>query len=263
MLSLSTDRTPTTTPELIEALQHGLKAQGITPKAVEAIGDAFPALSTLRLDLSDARLTRDCRPVKPQGEKLATATVERVEILGQPLYFEGTPLSLHLQAQGATAGLYLQNGSGCLVLENAAAGELTLEVPVAALEAALHRLAVEGGAKQGIEIKQTKVSFTQESAGAVSFRVEVTAKIFVMSATLALTGRLDLDQELNARISGLSLDGDAMIQKLAGGFAKPHLDRLEGRTISLASFTPAGMKVRSVELNADPQLKLQAVFGAD
>jgi len=76
-------------------------------------------------------------------------------------------------------------------------------------------------------------------------------------------GRLDLDASLNARVSALSLDGDSMVLKLVGGFAKPHLDRLEGRTISLASFTPAGMKVREIELSAGPQLKLRAVFGAD
>ncbi len=262
MLSLSADRTPTTTPELIEALQRGLQAQGLTPKKLEVTGDAFPALKDLRLDLSDAQLTRDFRPIRPQGENAATATFERVEILGQPVHFEGTPLDLHLHAQGATAGLYLQHGTGCVALENAASGQLALEISVVALEAALHRLAVEFGAKQGIEIKQTKLSFTQESASAVSFRIDVTAKVFIMSASIALTGKLEIDDTLNAHVFGLLLDGDAMIQKLVGGFAKPYIDRLEGRTISLASFTPAGLKVQGVELNAGPQLKLRATFAA-
>jgi len=263
MLPLSADRAPANAQELTEALQRGLQAQGLTPRAVEAAGSAYPSLSELRLDLSDSALTHEFRPKKAQGEKVASLQVARVEILGQPIFFERTPLTLQLQAQSATAGLYLEDGNGCLTLESAVSGELLLEVGVEALEAALHRLAVEAAAKQGVEVKQTKVSFTQESPGAVSFRVEVKAKVFIMSAALALTGRLDLDASLNARVSALSLDGDSMVLKLVGGFAKPHLDRLEGRTISLASFTPAGMKVREIELSAGPQLKLRAVFGAD
>lgn len=262
MLSLSADRPPTTIAELIEALQRGLQAQGITPKHIEVSGDSFPALKELRIDLSETHLSRSFRPTRPQGEKTSPATFESVEILGRPIQFEGTPLNLHVAVQGATAGLYLQDGTGCLALENATSGELTLDSGVAALEAALHRLAVEGGAKQGIDIKQTKISFTQEAAGVVSFRVDVTAKVFIMSASVALNGKLEVDEQLDARVSGLAITGDAMIEKIVSGFAKPHLDRWEGRTISLASFTPAGLKARSVELTAGSQLELRAKFVA-
>jgi hypothetical protein len=96
----------------------------------------------------------------------------------------------------------------------------------------------------------------------VSFRAEVTAKVFVMTAALALTGRIAIDDALNAKISDLKLDGDGMILKLAGSFAKPHLDRLEGRVFPLLAFAPGGLNLRNVEITAGERLRVHAVFGA-
>ena len=82
-----------------------------------------------------------------------------------------------------------------------------------------------------------------------------------MSATLALTGRLAVDDALNATLSNLALDGDAMILKLAGSFARPHMDRLEGRVFPLLAFTPAGLKLHDVQMTIGESLQVQAKFG--
>jgi hypothetical protein len=131
-----------------------------------------------------------------------------------------------------------------------------------ALEALIHALAVEAAAKQGLEVKKTNLTWTQEGPRTVAFRAEVTAKVFVMSATLALTGRLTIDEDFNARLSGLSLDGDGMILKLAGSYARPHLDRLEGRVFPLLAFTAGGLRLRNVELTAGATLHVRTEFGA-
>jgi hypothetical protein len=79
---------------------------------------------------------------------------------------------------------------------------------------------------------------------------------------LALTGRFTIDEQLNARLSDLSLDGDGMILKLAGSYARPHLDRLEGRVFPLLAFTPGGLALRDVKLTAGENLMVSARFGA-
>jgi hypothetical protein len=52
-----------------------------------------------------------------------------------------------------------------------------------------------------------------------------------------------------------------MILKLAAGFARPHLDRLEGRTFPLMTFTPAGLSLRDVEMTVGETLRVSAHFG--
>ncbi len=154
------------------------------------------------------------------------------------------------------------DGRGWLEPVSATSGNVSVEATREALESFLHSFAVGAAKKQGFEVKKTRLDCTQEGPRAVSFRAEGTAKVFVMSASLALTGKLAIDDELNAKLSNLALDGDGMILKLAGSYAKPHLDKLEGRAFPLMAFTAGGLRLHDVELTAGNSLRVQAKFGA-
>lgn len=262
MLPLLAESTPATIPELTEALTRGLQAQGLIPRQVVAEGGVFPKIERLRIDLTEARLTRQIRPPQVSGQPGPTVEVAQFELVGTPIYFETTALELRLVAEQVKSRLQMDAGRGSLVLESAATGTASVEIAREALEALLHQIAVEAAGKQGLEVRKTSLSFTQEGPRTVSFRAEVTAKVFVMSATLALTGRLSIDEQMNARISDLVLDGDAMILKLAGGYARPHLDRLEGRVFPLLAFAAGGLKLEDVVLTVGTTLKVQARLGA-
>jgi hypothetical protein len=262
MLPLLAEATPTTVTEFTEALRRGLERDGLTTREVLGEGAAFPTLEKLRIDLTDTQLTRAYRPSKlPPGGR-QEVPIAHFELLGAPVYFERAPLEVRLVAEGVKAAVAMGEGTGGFVLESAAAGDVSLQTTRAALETLLHALAVEAAAKQGLEVKKTSLQFTQEGPRVVSFRVEVTVKVFVMSAVLALTGQFTIDEALNARLSNLALDGDGMILKLAGSYARPHLDRLEGRVFPLLALTPDVLKLRDVELTAGETLRVRAQFGA-
>jgi hypothetical protein len=261
MLPLSAETTPTTVSELADALRRGFQEQKLSPVKIDADGADLSSVKKLHIDLSGTHLTREFRP--PNKEEAGKHIVEAAsfELLGAPVYFEKAPLEIRLVATGVRGGMDIKEGHGSLVVISAASGSVSVETPRVALETLLHSLAVEMAAKQGFEVRKTTLTFTQEGPRAVTFRAEVTAKVFVMSASLALTGRLTVDDALNARISNLALDGDGMILKLAAGFARPHLDRLEGRTFPLLTFTPAGLSLRDVEMTVGETLRASAHFG--
>ncbi len=261
MLPLSAEATPTTPTELTEALRRGLQEQGLNPQAIDARGDALSGVETLRIDLTGTQFTRAFRSPRAEAAGNNAVEIAQFDLLGAPVYFEKAPLEVRLTAAGVKAGMDVMDGHGALVLKSATSGTVSVEASREALETFLNSLAVEAAAKQGFEVRKTRLTFTQESPRAVAFRAEVTAKVFVMTAALALTGRLVIDDELNARISNLALDGDGMILKLAGSFAKPHLDRIEGRVFPLLAFTPGGLRLRDVELTAGERLLVRAQFG--
>ncbi len=262
MLPLLAESIPTNASALTEALTRGLQERGVTPRKVEVEGATFPQVETLCIDLSGAQLTREIRFPDAAGTSGNPLEIARLELIGAPVFFEKAPVEVRLVAERVVSHLEMNAGSGCLVLESAAAGTVFVEATRGALEALLHTIAVEAAAKQGLEVKKTKLTFTQEGPRTVAFRAEVTAKVFVMSASLALTGRLNIDDAMNARISDLSLDGDGMILKLASGYARPHLDRLEGRVFPLLAFTAGGLRLRNLELTAGDTLKVRAELGA-
>jgi len=80
---------------------------------------------------------------------------------------------------------------------------------------------------------------------------------------LALTGRLEIDDDFNARLSSLGLGGDAMVTNLAGSFLRPRLQQLEGRVFPLFAFLPAGLQLRDIQVAVAPALQVQARFGSD
>jgi len=261
MLPISGETFPATAQELSAALERGFGAGGITSPTITAEG-AYPQLAKLSIDLTGAQLTRDDRLRSFDGASAATVTVGHFEMFGEPLYFEKAPLTARLSGEGVQMRMTGDPQVGSLVLESAAAGQVSVEVTIEALESLLQSVAAEAAAKQGIEVKKTKLTLNQEGPRAVSFRAEVTAKIFVMSAMLALTGKLEIDDEFNARLSSLGLDGDAMVTNLAGSLLRPRLQQLEGRTFPLVAFLPAGLKLHDIEVSVAPALHVRGRFGS-
>ena len=261
MLPLAAEKFPAMPDELIAALTGGFAARGAAVQNVRADGAALAALETLRIDLTGARFTRGFRLDATRTKSTAAVVAERFEIVGAPLEFEGMPMQLRVEAERAEFRFAGESADGALVLANAAGGSIALAVAREALEALLHKLAKDAAEKQGVEIKKTKLELTARGPRALSFRCEVTAKMFVMSADLSLSGNLDVDEQLNARLSGLALGGDAMITKLAGSFIRPHLDKLEGRVLPLLALSLGELKLRDVEIATRDGLEVRAKFG--
>jgi hypothetical protein len=260
MLPISADSFPVTSDELTAAIERGFAAGGVKPATIAAEG-AYPQLTKLSVDLTGAELTRDDRLRGFSGASAGTVTVGRLEMFGEPFYFEKAPVQARLEGEAVEMKITGEPQVGSLILEGAGKGEVSISVTIEALEGLLQSFAAEAAKKQGIEIKKTKLTLTQEGPRAVAFRAEVTAKVFIMSATLALTGRLDIDDEFNARLSALGLDGDAMVMNLAGSFLKPRLQQLEGKVIPLFAFLPGGIKLRDIQVSVTSALQVQARFG--
>lgn len=261
MLPISGETFPATAEELAAALRRGFEAGGVTPRAITAEGGAFPQLTKLSIDLTGVQLTRNEMPRSVEGEGSTILSAEQFELFGEPLYFEKAAIEARLEGKGVQAQITGVPQNGSLILKQAASGTVSVKVAIEALEGLLQSVAAEAGGKQGIDIKKTQLTLTQEGPRAVAFRAEVTAKVFIMTAALALTGKLEIDDAFNARLSSLGLDGDAMVTNLAGSFLKPRLQELEGRTFPLLAFLPSGLQLRDIQLAVAPALHVQARFG--
>ena len=261
MLPLAAEKFPATPDELAAALTAGFAARGVAVEKVSAEGEALDALAVLTVGLAGAKFTRGFRVASTPVADAAAVVVERLEIVGAPVDFEGTPLEVRVEAVDAELRFAGVSGDGALVLAAAAGGSVALRVAHAALENLLHGLAKDAAEKQGVEVKKTRLELTARGPRALAFRCAVTAKMFVLSADLSLSGNLDVDEQLNARVSGLTLGGDAMITKLAAGFVRPQLDKLEGRVIPLRALAAGGLPLRDVEISMRDGLEVCAKFG--
>ena len=189
--------------------------------------------------------------------------IEDLSVSACPLFFESTPVHLQLRASKSECG-FTRDAAGEPLLQvlRTDAGSATIEAQRADLEVALKNFADGFLAKQGADVKSARLDLTDRGPRSLDFRAEITAKAFLMTARVVVTGRLDLDEQLNLRVRDLATSGDGMIASLASSFLRPRFAAIEQRTIPLAAHSFAGLTLHDVRLSGGNALRIEARFGA-
>ncbi len=247
---------------LAEALRQGLEARGLPAREVVAQG-TWPALDLLRVDLTGVEIPRTRLPGSTGTTGSGGCTAARFELVATPARIDSAAVQLSVQATNVEFEFApAADGGSALRVQRAAHGELTVEMAVSDLERLVHSLAADAAKPHGAEIKQVKISLTSSGPRAVSIVAEVTAKMFIASALITLSGDLELDDQMTARLSNLRFGGDGMMANLAGGFIRPQLAALEGRSFPLMNFALGEIVLRDVQVQAGDTLRLSAQFGS-
>ena len=231
-------------------------------REVRTLG-AWPALDLLRIDLSGAKISQPTLPGKVGDGVQPCVTTKRFELEAAPAEVNGMPIHISLHAEDAAFEFVsLEGGQAMLAINQASHGELSAHAAHSDLDRLIHSLVSAAAREHGAEIKSVALRFTSRGPRAVSINAEVTAKMFIATTKLGLSGDADLDDKLNARLSNLRFQGDGMMANLAGGFIRPKLASFEGRTFPLMNFALGEITLRDVQLEAGETLRLSAQFGS-
>lgn len=227
-----------------------LASLGLDARAITFDGD-FPNLSELRFNLTGARFHRGLRlpDAASTGEPAFFARVVKAD--AAPACFESLPFTISLHAEDAVF-------SSAPALIRSGEGTLELSATLADLENALLALVRSAAEKQGAEAQSVQLALTAEGPRALVVRATATAKAMFFTATLTLTGRIEITDALEARLCALTCAGDGMIANLAAGALRPKLASLEGRAFALRTFIPT---LHSLTLDTAEGLGLRAKFG--
>jgi hypothetical protein len=261
MLPLATSELPASPDDLCTSIKEGFARYKIGPRRIAASGECATLLESLTIDLTDSTFDRELRLPKKAGQSGGSKiAVKTFELLGEPLFFERTAVDLNLRATDVVFALASSSGESLLAPESVAEGEVTISVTRQALEGALQELASGAARKQGVEIKKTRLALTSKTARSLSFRADVTAKMFIMSASVVLTGEVEIDDELTACVSKLHFSGSGMAASAAGAFIQPHLKKYDGTKFPLMAFSLGAAKLREIEVSGGEALRLHARF---
>ena len=262
MLPLAGPQFPASLEGLLAGLRAGFSAHGITVRDVRATGE-WPHVAELSIDLTGAQLSRATRLPKAGAGSRPGVIVGSLTISAAPLHFETTPVHLDFRASKAECEFARDSaGEPVLQLLRTENGSVSLEAQRADLEAVLKDFAHALLAKQGAEVKSVQLDLIDRGPRSLGFRAEITAKAFLMTARVVITGQLDLDEQLNLRVRDLGTSGDGMIASLAGGFLRPRFAEIEKRTIPLAAYSFAGVTLHGVRISGGNVLRIEAQFGA-
>jgi len=252
---ISVEPVPVDTASLRLALAGLVRQLGLTESALAMDGE-FPNIAALRVDLTGARFHRGLRTAHAAETQNPEPCffVRDLQVVAAPAHLENIPFQLSAQAGDAV----FTRGARSLSLSRCGSGRLELSVTRADLEAALTAVAAEAAQKKGGELKSVTVELQSEGPRVLQMHAVAVAKALFFTATLTITGRLEINDQLEVQLRHLACNGDGMIANLAAGALRPRLAEVEGRAFSLRDFVPS---LHNVTLDATNGLRIRAEFG--
>ncbi len=265
MFPLSASSLPSSAETLRDALEESLR-RVVTPAGpMVSIEDrSYPQLAAIRISLDNATAGDHPppRPMAPAGAVEPALQVENFEISGAPIRVQGAAINLSCWGRDVEIGQGRdRDGNLVLLLQNAAEGSIEIATSVADLEALVGTGAKAAAAQQGVVVEAVSIKLHTRSERSLDVEVQVRAKKLFLSATVRISGSAEIDERLNARLSGLRCAGEGALGSLACGFLAPHLERFDGREFALAALPLGEIKLRDVRIAAGTDLQVTAQFG--
>jgi hypothetical protein len=233
---------------------------------VTILGGRYPAIDTLRVDLSGASVIpttkkpagKSAEP-KPTGEAVA---VEHFALLADPMTSRKS--KINLQITGEHVRLEVQRdpaGRSYLMMADARSGTLHFDVSMADLEKMMLAMAKESASKHAITVRSVRLNFVSVGPRSVNVELHVSTLIGFIPAGLRFTARVDVDDQMNARIWSLDVDGDEVLGPLISHFLRPSLAKYNGKTKRLIGFPNEAVRLKDVRIHAGERFTLTAMFG--
>ncbi len=265
MFPLKTTTLPSSAAGLERLLNEGLRRVFDIEADPATVRDAsYPNLAEINIALDHARLRAN--PPPPQlisGKTSPALHVDNLVVHASALSVGPATVDLSLSARALDLGQGKDsNDEIVLSAVSVAEGKIEISTPLAQLEEVIAEIAQDQAGKHGVTIENVQLTARTTSPRSLEAEVRLRARKLFLSASIRVTGQLDLDRELNARISGLNCKGDGAIAAIACGVLDPHLQRLEGREFPLMSLPLGEIRLRDVRLAVSDKLSVTAEFGS-
>lgn len=261
-----------TFPESSEALARSIEdALGevfnLPKKSVVNVTDGkYPRLKSVRINLSGASVSATEPPPKPRpsGKREDGPRVDKLEITAQPVKYEKTQLNLKVSGTGLQFDFARdKKGHPLLVLTDAEDGKVEAKISKADLETLARAAAEMAAEQQGIRIQDLDLDLRSDGPRSVALEVRIKAKKLMVSGTLIITGRLDVDDDLNATVSKLNAEGEGMVGTAAAALVQKKIKSYNGMEIPLMAFSLGDVALRDLKISVKKDVSVSAVFGKE
>lgn len=263
---LASTRAPASTSQLVQQLTAGYAARvelPTTQPTVMAIGD-LPHLKSLAIDLTGGHIKKDYRPssLHAPGKLEPFATVRSLSYRAEPLWYDSAQQSLSINASDVSLSLLHGRGEKTvMVMTDAREGEARFSISLENIRQMLLDTAKENGSKAALLVQDTQIKLTSETPRSLAAEVHIDGFWILLPTTLTLKGRIDVDSQFNAHLSGLSCDGGEVGGPILAGLISGALKKYDGKTMPLAAFPGDRLRMHDLQIAVDDALHVYASFG--
>jgi hypothetical protein len=115
----------------------------------------------------------------------------------------------------------------------------------------------------GVRINSASLRLIADNPHSVSVDLYVATQIALIPAGMRFKAHVDIDDGMNAKLTGLSCDGDRLLGPLISGLLRPGLVQYEGKTRPLMSFPSAKLHLHEIAIRVDDSVHLTAALNVN
>jgi hypothetical protein len=251
-------------PDLLLGLMQGYRSRLELPKEHDAITieGEFPHLDLLKVDLTEATLKRDFRPhqfKKPSSPK-AIVFAKEFQYVASPIRYNDGPMEMLITARNAELSLIRDGDKSSLVVTNASEGTFDFSMKLADIRPMLIAGAKEH-ASGGFGLRDIIFDAHSDNSRSLVVDIKVLATWLFVPADIHLTGRVDIDDAFNVRLSGLRCDGENLGGLLIAGFIDDQMQKHNGKVMPLAAWPGDKLRLSGAQIQLDDHIRIKASFG--
>jgi len=267
MFPLAGTNFPESSSQLAAAIRGALSEVLELPsddRVVDVEGGDFPALQRVTVNLSGAKVNiKDVPPPPVPGKtRRPGITVDRLEVLGQPISYAAGKADLKLNASGVSFDFARDTqGRPMLLLSNAREGDVRVTSGKEDVRAMLMAAASAAAKQQGITIQDLQLDLVSEGTRSIGGDARVKAKKLMMSGTVYVRGKVDIDDNLVATLSNLHCGGEGVVGSIAAGFLQGRLKQAEGKSFPLTGFSLGDVSLHDLKISVARTIQISAEFG--
>ena len=173
--------------------------------------------------------------------------IERLEIIGQPIRVQQASFELDVLAKNLRLAKAAQNKSQPGSLIDLDHGQITVLITPEDFQRLLTTVADEFLREYYVTISEAAVRFETPSRRQLLTDLQVTAKRGWLRARLQVTGGLEIDDDLHARLYGLQVHGRGILGRLIAAVATRRLRSLQEKQFSLRSPSSFGVQPSNID----------------
>lgn len=227
--------------------------------------EAYPHVGAMTIDLSDVSIPSKSkeRKLKPRGGPEGAVTVGNLELVARPLLVERARFVIAMSASDAKLEIRRdKKGQPMLALAGAEDGKVSLEVSKKDIDRLLLQSARDAAGKYGVAVDRTKLKLDMIDGKSLRVDLKVNLRVAgVLPAGLHFKARMDIDDQLNGRITKLTCEGDQLLGPLISSVIDPALSKYEGKKRPLVGFAFGKMKLKDLQIDVEDGFKVEAAFG--
>src|SRR5947209_7556758 len=244
---------------LADVLKFSKKSDPVTVS-----GGSFPAIKQVKVDLSGAQISIKEPPPqpKPKGKRQPGITVDQLQVQADPICYEKSKATFNLSATGLKFDFaHDQRGNAMLVLTDAKDGNVEVKITKSDLQSLLMTAASTAAKQQGATIQDLQVNLESDGPRSIAADVRVKARKLVVSGTVNVKGKVDVDDNMVATLSDLSCTGEGMIGGVVATFLQGKLKSYDGKRIPLMAFSMGDVALRDLKISTKGAIQVSAEFG--